>query len=106
MTRFLCLSLSISTRNIFYRQIDKLRGVKIGGRNFNNLRYADDTVLLAEPEEDPQKIVDHVKSESESFGLLINAKKTKTIVFSKSSNPSNTRTHIEGKLIVKVQTIT
>ena len=80
--------------------------MKIGGRNINNLRYADDTVLLAETEEDLQKIVDQVKRESESFGLLMNAKKTKTMVFSKSSNPPNTRIHIEGKLIEKVQTFT
>ena len=66
----------------------------------------DDTVLLAETEEDLQKIVDQVKRESESFGLLMNAKKTKTMVFSKSSNPPNTRIHIEGKLIEKVQTFT
>ena len=44
--------------------------------------------------------------ESESFGLLMNAKITKTMVFSKSSNPPNTRIHIEGKLIEKVQTLT
>ena len=65
--------------------------------------YADDTVLLAEKEEDLQKIVDQVKRESEIFGLLMNAKKTKTMVFSKSSNPPNTRIHFEGKLIEKVQ---
>ena len=97
---------NLYTEHIF-RQIDELQGVKIGGRNINNLRYADDTVLLAETEEDLQKIVDQVKRESESFGLLMNAKKkTKTMVFSKSSNPPNTRIHIEGKLIEKVQTFT
>ena len=76
--------------------------MKIGGRNINDLRYADDTVLLAETEENLQKIVDHVKRESESCGLLMNAKKTKTMVFSKSSNPPNTRIHIGRKLIEKV----
>ena len=61
---------NLYTEHIF-RQIDELPGVKIGGRNINNLRYADDTVLLAETEEDLQKIVDQVKRESESFGLLM-----------------------------------
>ena len=56
-----------------FRQIGELPGVEMGGRNINNLRYADDTVLLAETEEDLQKIVDQVKIESESFGLLMNA---------------------------------
>ena len=94
---------NLYTEHIFW-QIDELPGVKIGGRNINNLRYEDDTVLvlLAETEEDLQKIVDQVKRESESFGLLMNAKKTKTMVFSKSSNPPNSRIHIEGKLIEKV----
>ena len=90
------------------RQIYELPGVKIGGRNINNLRYADDTVLLllAETEGDLQKIVDQVKREGESFGLLMNSKKTKSMVFSKSSNPPNIRIHIDGKLIEKVQTFT
>ena len=96
---------NLYTEHIF-RQIDELPGVKIGGRNINNLRHADDTVLLAETEEDLQKTVDQVKRESESFGLLMNAKKTKSMVFSKSSNPPNTRIHIEGKLTEKVQTFT
>ena len=96
---------NLYTEHIF-RQIDELPGAKIGERNIHNLRYADDTVLLAETEEDLQKIVDQVKRESESFGLLMNAKKTKTMVFSKSSNPPNTRIHIEGKHIEKVQTFT
>ena len=96
---------NLYTEHIF-RQIDELPVVKICGRNINNLRYADDTVLLAETEEELQKIVDQVKRESECFGLLMNAKKTKTMVFSKSSNPPNTKIHIEGKLIEKFQTFT
>ena len=54
---------NLYTEHIF-RQIDELPGVKIGGRNINNLRYADDTVLLAETEEDLQKIVDQVKRDA------------------------------------------
>ena len=60
------LLFNLYTEHIF-RQIDELPRVKIGGRNINNLRYADDTVLLAETEEDLQKIVDQVKRESESW---------------------------------------
>ena len=54
---------NLYTEHIF-RQIDEFPGVKIGGRNINNIRYADDTVLLAETEEDLKKIVDQVKRES------------------------------------------
>jgi len=52
-------------------------GVKIGGRNLNNLRYADDTTLLANRELGLQKIIENVKCASENAGLYLNVKKTK-----------------------------
>lgn len=52
-------------------------GIKIGGTNINNLRYADDTTLLAENEEDLRKLLSKVKTESLNFGLRLNIKKTK-----------------------------
>ena len=67
---------NLYTEHIF-RQIDELPGVKIGERNINNLRYADDTVLLAETEEDLQKIVDQVKRESERFWTSNECKENK-----------------------------
>ena len=52
--------------------------IKIAGRNINNLRYADDTVLTAEMEEDLKSIVMKVKEESEKVGLKLNIQKTKS----------------------------
>ncbi|KAA3669964.1 uncharacterized protein DEA37_0012425 [Paragonimus westermani] len=52
-------------------------GVKVAGRNINNLRYADDTTLLTESEEDLVSLLIRVKEESEKAGLLLNMKKTK-----------------------------
>ena len=52
-------------------------GVKIAGRNINNLRYADDTTLMAESEKDLKRLIQVVKEESEKFGLYLNTKKTK-----------------------------
>ena len=52
-------------------------GVKIAGININNLRYADDTTLLAESEEEPQSLLMKVKEESEKVGLKLNVQKTK-----------------------------
>ena len=52
-------------------------GVKIGDRNINNLRYADDTTLLAESEQDLEYLIRRVKEESERMGLHLNIKKTK-----------------------------
>ena len=52
-------------------------GIKIAGRNINNLRYADDTTLMAESEEELKGIFMKVKEESEKVGLKLNIQKTK-----------------------------
>ena len=52
-------------------------GIKIAGRNINNLRYADDTTLMAESEEELKSLLMKVKEESEKAGLKLNIQKTK-----------------------------
>ena len=52
-------------------------GIKIAGRNINNLRYADDTTLMAESKEVVKRILMKVKEESEKVGLKLNIQKTK-----------------------------
>ena len=52
-------------------------GIKISGRNINNLRYADDTTLIAENEEELKSLLMKVKLESEKVGLKLNIQKTK-----------------------------
>ena len=52
-------------------------GIKIAGRNINNLRYADDTTLMAESKEEPKSLLMKVKEESEKVGLKLNIQKTK-----------------------------
>ena len=52
-------------------------GIKIAGRNLNNLRYADDTTLIAESEEELKSLLMKVKEESEKVGLKLNTQKTK-----------------------------
>ena len=52
-------------------------GIKIAGRNINNLRYADDTILMAESEEELKSFLMKVKEESENVGLQLNIQKTK-----------------------------
>ena len=52
-------------------------GIKIAGRNINNLRYADDTTLLAESEEELKGLLMKVKEKSENVGLKLNIQKTK-----------------------------
>ena len=58
--------------------LDELQaGIKIARRNINNLRYADDTTLMAESKEEPKSLLMKVKEESEKVGLKLNIQKTK-----------------------------
>ena len=59
-------------------------GIKMAGRNINNLRYADDTTLIAESEEELKSLLMKVKEESEKVGLKLNIQKTKIM----ASGPS------------------
>ena len=54
-------------------------GIKIPGRNINNLRYANDTTLIAESEEELKSLLMKVKERSENVGLKLNIQKTKTM---------------------------
>ena len=67
-------------------------GIKIARRNINNLRYADDTILRPESEEELKSLLMKVKEESEKVGLKLNIQKTKTM----ASGPI-TSWQIEGK---------
>ena len=63
--------------------LDKAQaGIKIAGRNINNLRYADDTTLMAESEEELKSLLMKVKEESEKVGLKLNIQKMKSTVSS------------------------
>ena len=55
-------------------------GIKIAGRNFNNLRYTDDTTLMAESEEELKSLLMIVKKESEKVGLKLSIQKSKIMV--------------------------
>ena len=68
-------------------------GIKIAGRNINNLRYADDTTLMAESKEELKSLLMKVKEESEKAGLKLNIQKTKI----KASSPI-TSWQIEGEM--------
>ena len=57
-------------------------GIKIAGRNSNNLRYADDTTLMAESEEELRSLLMKVKEENETVGLKLNIQKTKIMASS------------------------
>ena len=62
--------------------IEAQAGIKIAGRNINNLRYADETTLNAESEEELKRLLIKVKEKSEKAGLKLNIQKTKIMAFS------------------------
>ena len=64
--------------NMIFRAIDDMDGVKIGGLNTNNMRYADDTVLIAKKSGPLQEIVNKVNEERKLYGMKTNTEKTKT----------------------------
>ena len=60
---------------------DAQAGIKIAGRNINNLRYSDDTTLMAKSKEELESLLMKVKEESEKVGLKLNIQKTKIMAF-------------------------
>ena len=75
-------------------------GIKIAGRNINNLRYANDTTLMAESEEELKILLMNVKEESEKVGLKLNIQETKII----ASGPI-TSWQIDGEIVETVLTL-
>ena len=73
-------------------------GIKVARRNINNLRYADDTILMAESEEQLKSLLMKVKEESEKAGLKLNIQKTKIM----ASGPI-TSWHIDGETVETVR---
>ena len=72
-------------------------GIKITGRNINNLRYADDTTLMAESEEELKSLLMKVKEESEKVGLKLNIQKTRIM-----ASGSITLWQIDGETVETV----
>ena len=73
-------------------------GIKISGRNINNLRYADDTTLMAKSEVELKSLLMEVKEESEKVGLKLNIQKTKVIAYG-----PNTSWQIDGETMETVR---
>ena len=76
-------------------------GIKIARRNINNLRYADDTTLIAESEEELKSLLMKVKEESKKFGLKLNIQKMKIM----ASGPIISF-QVDGETVETVETVT
>ena len=81
---------------IIMRNIEGQPGIRVGGHNINNLRYADDAVLISENEKDLQQLLNIVESKSKEKGLELNSKKTEVMVISRKEEPPLINITING----------
>ena len=92
---------NIYTEFIF-RNSDDLEGISINGHNINNLRYADDTALIAKSETKLQEIVNCVKEKSSQAGLDMNVNKTKTMMISRNPTGKAIKVEVNGTTLEQV----
>lgn len=98
------LLFNLYSETIFREALDRIQGgIKFNGIPINNIRYADDTVIIANDIQELQSIIDSVVHYSEMFGLHLNVSKTKLLVFSKT--PINAHLRVKGQTIEQVTSI-
>ena len=85
------------------KEIEDMERFRIGGKVVNNLRYADDTVILAESEQQLQQLMNTVVTESELKGLYINSTKSFAMVFSKANVNPACSVSVHGNVLGQVQ---
>ena len=84
------------------RELDDMDGFRIGGTVVNNLRYADDAVIIAESEEQLQRLINVVVTKSEENGLYLNSTKSFAMVFLKASQIPTCNINVHGKILEQV----
>ena len=95
---------NLYTEKIF-REVEDMKGVNIGGVNINNLRYADDTVLLAEGPMFLQALLTDINEKGKPYGMEMNIVKTKSMVISRKKPEANISISVEGKTIQQVDSM-
>ena len=92
---------NLYTEKIF-REVEDMKGVNIGGVNINNLRYADETVLLVEGPMFLQALLTAVNEKGKPYGMEMNTIKTKSMMISRKKSVPNISISVEGKPIQQV----
>jgi endonuclease/exonuclease/phosphatase family metal-dependent hydrolase len=85
-----------------FRELEDNKGVVIGGMNVNNFRYVDDTVIVAETEEELQRTMDKANEEGQKRNMKINIKKTKVMVITKKTETPKVKITVDGKELEQV----
>uniref|UniRef100_A0A8D8UV16 Craniofacial development protein 2 n=2 Tax=Cacopsylla melanoneura TaxID=428564 RepID=A0A8D8UV16_9HEMI len=100
------LLFNIYSEEIFARALKHdSGGIRVNGTAVNNLRYADDTILIAENMQDLQTMLDNVVTASQHFGLTLNTKKTKYMIITKSNIPPE-NLYVDGEQLERVNKYT
>ena len=92
---------NLYTEKIF-RHIINMKGVNVGGKHYNSLRYADDTALLAGNENELSELTSKINEVGKQFGMKINIKKTNAMVVSKKPNSPKINIAVDGQHIEQV----
>jgi len=85
------------------RHLSDYDGIKFGGRNINNVRYADDTALIADSEENLQTLIQSLVRASGERGLKLNVSKTKLMVILKEEGNVGTNILVDGQVLEQVR---
>ena len=93
---------NIYTEFIF-RESNDLEGIRIHGKNLNNLRFADDTALIANDEKNLQQIVTKVRDATSKAGLDMNVKKTKTMIISKDPEGKKLNIRVGNEVLEQIE---
>ena len=81
------------------RVTTNMAGIRVGGININNIRYDDDTALIATSQVNLQRLMDRVVVESTAYGMEVNVKKTECMVMMKKKSVTECRITIKGKMV-------
>ena len=88
--------------DMIMRELDDMDGFRIGSTVVNNLRYADDTMIISESEEQLQRLINVMVTKSEEKGLYLNRANSFAMVFSKASQISTCNINVDGKILEQV----
>ena len=94
---------NLYTNYMIEEAFEDLNGIRINGENITNIRYADDTVLLAENEGELQILMTALNDKCEGYGMVLNEKKTKVMLISKEEPYGNLNITINGKKLQEVK---
>ena len=89
-------------QEMIMRVTTNMAGIKVGGININNIRYADDTALIATSQVNLQRLVDRVVVESTAYGMEVNVKKTECMVMTKKESVPECTITIKGEMVKQV----